>query len=381
MSTLSAVAADGLFRAGVVGVGQTAQPTDSALASALCTQMVSQWQNERVVTVTPGELMQFPDQTTDVPFWTQFQDTLTWNLALRIRAAYQLPLDQTMVAAAERGLAVLQANNKQAQTALLDGPVNTIKRLIYLSLRLADRITDTQGVADGSQDLVDGLALLQMMIADWQTRRWLVPCLQEVVYASTGFARYAVTNRFDRVESAYARYSAGGQPIDYSLEILQSQEDYNRICLKSLQTWPSTLWYDQGFPQASVYLWPVPGAGQYQIHIWTKRALQTMVNLTDPLIIPPVYQQALAYNLALRFPRDRGVQLRPDVVAMARSSLDSVRGSNLQVPLLRMPRALGQGRSRDWLFGGAGGGGGQAPTTPPSGQFSDTDFSTEFDTA
>jgi hypothetical protein len=91
-------------------------------------------------------------------------------------------------------------------------------------------------------------------------------------------------------------------------------------------------------------VWPVPTAGLYAIHLLFKADLPKFATLTQDINLPPEYEEAILYNLTVRLAASYQVPLDPVVVAIAKSALNTVRNSNAQVPLLRMPRALtGQG--------------------------------------
>jgi hypothetical protein len=68
----------------------------------------------------------------------------------------------------------------------------------------------------------------------------------------------------------------------------------------------------------------------------------TMATIASVLSIPPQYIAAIKFNLAKRYRQAYGKGLRPDpeLNALARSSLDIVKQSNLQIPELIMPKVL-----------------------------------------
>lgn len=202
-------------------------------------------------------------------------------------------------------------------------------------------------------DIVSGLADLNDMIAQWNTQRWMTWDLLTLGFVSTGANSYtvgpagnfSVAVRPDRLESAFQRQLvASGLNVDTPLEIIPSREEYNRLSLKGLVSFGQYVFLDSSYPTATLYLYPIPNASIYEIFISLKNAIPffTIAQLGTALAVPPHYIAAMKFNLAKRFRQAYGKGLRPDpeLNALARSALDIVKQSNLQIPELVMPNAL-----------------------------------------
>lgn len=218
--------------------------------------------------------------------------------------------------------------------------------IITLALKQAGII----GVGQTAQaeDSTDCLTILNMMISQWQKKRWLVYHLVDVGLNCTGAQSYTVgpggdfdVARPDRLEAAFFRQIVQSQPaqIDYPLELLQSREDYNNIALKQLTSFPSYIFYDAAYPLGSVYPWPIP-SNLYSLHLTLKETLQSFLNLTDAVNLPPEYQAAILYNLSARIRPMYQLQPDPTITAMAEDALNVIRNANAQVPRLTMPLDL-----------------------------------------
>lgn len=224
--------------------------------------------------------------------------------------------------------------------------------LIALALKLAGVIGEGQTAS--AEDTNDALALLQMMLSGWQQKRWLVYHLVDVPFVSTGAQSYTVgaggnfnTLRPDMINAAYFRqlFNAGEQPVDYPFTIIPSREDYNRIALKELGTYPQYMFYDASYPLGTLYCYPVPESGQFEIHLTIKENLGALTSLTQTINLPPEYQEAVLYNLAARLRPMYQLPPDPSVVALAVSSLENIRVANAQIPLLEIPDLPGNGGS------------------------------------
>lgn len=213
------------------------------------------------------------------------------------------------------------------------------------------------GQRPSSDDVNEAWARTQWMLQQWERKRWLVPHLVNLAKVSTGATSYSVgpggdfdtganSVRPERVESAFVRQLQSSilTEIDYTLGILQSREDYDKITLKTLQAGPGeAVWLDTAWPLGQVYVWPVPQASIYEIHISVRDQLPNQwTTLATNVTLPYEYYAAILYNGALRL-RSR-YQLSTfagdPLPGMARDALATVRGPNTQIAKLRMPSTI-----------------------------------------
>lgn len=230
-------------------------------------------------------------------------------------------------------------------------PLTTPQDLISFSLRAIGVLGTGQSALP--EDYQDALSALNAMLGEWTFERWLVYHLIDVAKVSTGAISYTVgpggdfdTPRPDRLEAAFFRQFVTSQPnkVDYPLRLVQAREEYNLIALKDLTSWPSVIWYDSAFPLGVVYPWPVPQASIYEVHLSLKATLSQFTSYVQSINLPPEYIRALWTNLAIElsliYP---GSVVSDKLAGRARASLQTIRGSNTQVPRLRMPRGLVRG--------------------------------------
>lgn len=215
---------------------------------------------------------------------------------------------------------------------------------------LALKQTNVLGVGQSAsaEDLNDCFALLNMMLAQWQRRRYAVFHLKNVSFQCDGRQFYTIgpggdfdMPRPSKVESAFFRQVVPSTPnqIDYPLEIIRAREDYDRIYLKDMQSFPQYLFYESDYPLGKVYAWPVPSA-LYELHLTIFDPLQTFATPYDEIQLPPEYAEAIMYNLALRIYPLYGLQVNPAVAQLAKASMNILEASNVQVPRLKTPASL-----------------------------------------
>ena len=215
-------------------------------------------------------------------------------------------------------------------------------------------------------DVNDAFLKLNWMLSQWQRKRYLIYHLVEFSFVSTGAQCYSFgqggnfaysqigdfnadfngdfssssgisvpTDRPAKIESAFIRQLSGA--VDYPLTLISSKEDYDKIALKTLSSWPSFLYYDAGWPLGWLYPWPVPLANIYELHISVVAQLNQFSSLTQTIYLPPEYFAAIFYNLAVRLYGSYQTQPNPITVAMAKESLNVLRMSNSRIANLRMP--------------------------------------------
>jgi hypothetical protein len=223
-----------------------------------------------------------------------------------------------------------------------------------------------------ANDIEDAQARLQWMLQQWERKRWFVWHLVDYSVVSTGAQAYTigpggqintnalfnpgtgqfnppvagdVTARPNRIESAFLRQLTQSQPnqIDYPLTLIYSYEDYSKIALKQLQSFPGYLFFDSSWPLGRLLPWPVPQANIYALHVVIKEQLPAkFATLSAVLNVPYEYYNAMVLNLAIRLrPKYGIVPMQGDhLPGLARDSLNVLRSDNYQISRLHMPGDL-----------------------------------------
>lgn len=226
-------------------------------------------------------------------------------------------------------------------------------------VRLALKDAGVLGVGQtaSAEDTNDVFDTLNMMLAMWSIKRWLVYHLLDLSLVSTGAQTYTIgpggnintgtSQRPDRLEDGcfFRQLVSSSSPnqIDYPLQILQSREDYSRIALKQLETFSDYIFYDPVMPLGVLYPWPVPNPAYYEIHVLVKDQLQQFTNLATDINLPNQYIAAMRYNLGATIRPLYQMPPDPTLTTLALTSLNVIKNSNAAIPRLRMPIGLGNG--------------------------------------
>lgn len=156
---------------------------------------------------------------------------------------------------------------------------------------------------------------------------------------------YPQSTRPNRIESCFLRQLTMSQPnqIDYPMTQIFSMEDYNRIALKGLSSFPGYFFYDSSWDLGLLYPWPIPQANIYEVHISIREQLPPMFTQSAMVLdLPYEYYNAIVLNLALRLRPKYGVVGLPgdNLPALAKDSLNVLKKANFQISRLQVPGDL-----------------------------------------
>lgn len=232
-----------------------------------------------------------------------------------------------------------------------------------------------QGQSPTAEDTSEAQMRLQWMLQEWERKSLLVYHLvTNGINPTTGATTYSIgpggnidTNqpfnpfnqqfnyqfgpaypasaRPAKIESAFLRQIQNTAPnqIDYPLRIIQTMNDYNRIALKSLQTFPGYLFYDPAWPLGVLYPWPVPQANIYAFYCTYLEQLPPMFATQSTVInLPFEYFNAMVLSLALRLRPKYGIVSFPGdpLPGLVKDAIATLRKANTRVTSLVMANDL-----------------------------------------
>ena len=143
-----------------------------------------------------------------------------------------------------------------------------------------------------AEDINDAFTRLQRMFAVWQKNRWLVPSLEELVITATGQKYYTVGLGGDfnivppsDIKGGYIiQRNTGQTSVSLQMRKIFSYEDYIRITVKDLNSLPDHFFYDNRYPIAKLYPWPIPNS-TYELHFLAQSRLIFNTTISEGSIV------------------------------------------------------------------------------------------------
>jgi hypothetical protein len=190
----------------------------------------------------------------------------------------------------------------------------------------------------------DGLSSLNQLVDSWSNDSSSIPSRAwETFTLTAGVSTYTMSSglTFNSVRPTniiQAYVSIGG--VSNYIGII-NDEAYNAIPFKTLTGVPEFLNYDNAYPTDNIHLYPVP-ASAYPLFILSEKPLTSFATLDTAVSMPPGWERALIYNLALELAPEYDQQPDPSIVAIAAKSLGLARLSNIRArPMDAYPQGSG----------------------------------------
>lgn len=214
--------------------------------------------------------------------------------------------------------------------------------LIRSSLRLLGVVAT--GETPGAAEVSDALGVLNDMLEAWALSDLMLYRVESVsvtltpnkgVYTIGPGGDINVTRPLG-INQAYVNYNG----LDMMLRPPLTTDEWNRIALKSLRApLPTALYYLAAHPLASLYVWPVPSLALV-LALSANMQFAQIASPTQTISLPPGYQKALRYALAVELAPEYGLAPAPAVVESARSALAAIKVVNREMPIPRFDAAL-----------------------------------------
>jgi hypothetical protein len=181
----------------------------------------------------------------------------------------------------------------------------------------------------------DAFTRLNNMLASWSTERLIIYGIETADYdLVTGTNAYTIgpTGAFSgsRPNAIVAAQIVipSGQRFDLRLI---TTEEWNKIVDRSAtSSVPTVLYDDYEYDNSTLHFWPTPtfnsGTTSVELQIW--QPLPVFVTLADTFDLPPGYERAITYNLALELSMVYGRPMTQDAMNVATDSLTKLRALN-----------------------------------------------------
>ncbi len=193
------------------------------------------------------------------------------------------------------------------------------------------------GETPSADEQIDGLTALNAMIAEWAINDLYVYSVSEevVTWAANQTSRtIGATGTFavERPNELQRAFQRSGT-VDYPIYVIGDTE-YSAISDKSATgTIITHIYYDPTYPDGTLYAYPVPSVAA-TVHLGYLKSLQAFETATEALALPPGYEVAIAFNLAIELAPEYGLSIPPEVARRASSSLRNLRKQNRRAPIM-----------------------------------------------
>lgn len=197
-------------------------------------------------------------------------------------------------------------------------------------------VGETLSAADAS----DGLRRLNAMMGSWAIQTMTMPVVARQVFditANVGTytigsgATFNAPRPSTGLQHASLLLNASSPAVEVPLTLLTEQM-YQAISIKSQTSeQPTAVYFDPTFVTSgygSIILWPIPTTATNDLVLYYTQALTEFSTLTTEYQIPPGYEEALSYNLAVRLAAPHARPLPDEVRRMAAMSLAQIKRTN-----------------------------------------------------
>ena len=222
--------------------------------------------------------------------------------------------------------------------------MSTAQSLINASLRKIGALAS--GETPSGEESSDAFDTLNRMLESWRLE---------------GMSAFATTEISQAISSAQTTIGTGGtinttRPVQienafwvdgdvtFDLDIVTASE-FNRLSQPASTGTPEVLYYDSAYPLATINLYPTPTSGTLKAQVRTP--LTAFALLGSTVTLPPGYERALVYSLAVELAPDFGMEASPTVVAIARDAKADIQRNNIRMQsVMDLPNGYGAFNNR-----------------------------------
>ena len=232
----------------------------------------------------------------------------------------------------------------------------TANEQINRALRLLGVLAE--GETPSAATSQDALVALNQMIDSWNTERLSVFCTQDQIFTwpageyirTLGPSGNFIGLRPVLLDDA-TYYRDPGTNVSFGIKFI-NQQQYNGIAVKTVtSTYPQVIFVNMGFPDITMSIYPRP-TRDLEWHFISVQELSEPATLATNLTFPPGYLRAFAYNLAMEFAPEFGVEPSEQVKRIAMTSKRNLKRINNPDDVMSMPYAIVASRQRFNIYAG-----------------------------
>jgi len=191
----------------------------------------------------------------------------------------------------------------------------------------------SSGTSVTADEGADGLIALNAMLEAWQIDKLDVYAFVDTAYSLVAGTQsytvgpdgnFALTPRPYRIEECFVRYSNADSPVD----LLTAEQWFALSSKTDTSTYPDRAYYEPSLTTGTLLVYPKPNAVS-SLHIVTWQVVSSLASLSTSITLPPGYEEAMAFNLAVRWAGPEfGLSPSDDVRRIARESLAAIQRAN-----------------------------------------------------
>jgi hypothetical protein len=232
----------------------------------------------------------------------------------------------------------------------------TANEQINRALRLLGVLAE--GETPSAATSQDALTAMNQMIDSWNTERLSVFCTQDQVFTwpageiirTLGPSGNFIGLRPVLLDDA-TYYRDPGTNVSFGIKFI-NQQQYDGIAVKTVtSTYPQVIFVNMGFPDITMTVYPRP-TRDLEWHFVSVQKLSEPATLATDLTFPPGYLRAFAYNLAMEFAPEFGVEPSEQVKRIAMTSKRNLKRINNPDDIMSMPYSIVATRQRFNIYAG-----------------------------
>lgn len=235
----------------------------------------------------------------------------------------------------------------------------TVLDLINSSLRLIGVLASGEDASAAEAN--DALQSLNNMVDTWSveqllnyskvTETFALVVGQQSYQMGTGAPDFN-TSRPQRIENAlFSQTGAAGTLFNLEIDIINQDQWAALTVPTTASNIPTKLFVNYTWPYATLYFWPIPQAVNNLV-LWSWKPMVDFSALSTTVTLPPGYNKALTYNLAVELAPEFGKDPSGIVIQQAVESKAAIKRMNNKPLLLSCDEAtLAQKPVFNWLTG------------------------------
>jgi hypothetical protein len=229
-------------------------------------------------------------------------------------------------------------------------PETTAVQIIKRAMRLLGVLAE--GETPSPQEIEDGLFALNGIMGS-------IANSAQMIYARTSDTLNLVSG-----QATYLVGPSGDLVTDRPVEVLEASTityqgvtypltkwtlaDYQQISVVNTGGIPTGFYAQMNMPDVSITFWPVPSEPM-TFNLWSNKQITNFANQTQELNMPPGYDRALAFILAVEMAPEFEVEPSPNMMRLCAQSRRMLKRTNAEVPRLQMPYGIPNNNNyMDW---------------------------------